>query len=363
MSFLRRSSEKQEMNNSGQTSTSAALPESRRESESAYLKSLPSPEWDESWGPGVLLADQIERAVTDFKLIDPFIPTPERLRPAGYELSVGDLYSINGEIHPLNDRVGSNEIVIKPFDVVLIQTRERLNMPDFLIARWNLTVGRAYEGLLWVGAAQVDPGFKGYLCCPIYNLSDCDRRLKLGEPIAVIDFVVTTPPNKRSENFRKDFTTRKRLLFEDYAANPPLKSALVTHVQKRLDQSDKMFDELRSDATELRSTVFNSVGIILAAIGVLVTALALFVSNAIPTVISRFSPALLVACASLVVSLAGVIISTTKSRVWRHVFFCVVLIAVTFFLYWYANKYPIPSPKPGPPPQVCCQQAGPSQTK
>lgn len=65
-------------------------------------------------------------------------------------------------------------------------------MPRFLIARWNLRVSLIYRGLLWLGALQVDPGYHGYLSSPIFNLSDQDVTLKLGEPWALIDFVTPT---------------------------------------------------------------------------------------------------------------------------------------------------------------------------
>lgn len=83
--------------------------------------------------------------------------------------------------------------VIPSYQVAIVQIRETLNLPKFLIGRWNIRVKRAYEGLLWVGGAQVDPGFRGHLCCPIYNLSNKEVRLEFGDTLAMIDFVVTTP--------------------------------------------------------------------------------------------------------------------------------------------------------------------------
>jgi deoxycytidine triphosphate deaminase len=317
-------------------SLEATLAVARRESERRFLKALPNGDWSKVWHPGVLLADQICRAVDDFELIHPFVATKQKLRPAGYELSVGDFYSVNGEMRRLSDDQNKNEIIVKPFEVVIIQTLERLNVPEFMIARWNVTVGRAYEGFLWVGAAQVDPGFKGYLCCPIYNLSDKERRLKLGEPIAVIDFVVTTPPSDQSRKFSVDFTERKRILFDDYKPDD-LKSALITHAQRRLDDFNK-------DVTELRGTVFNSIGIILAAIGALVTALALFVGKAEPETLTRLSPPLLVSFAALIVSFGALVTAIAKNRIWRYVWFSVALLVVTLSMYWAAWNHPLPPP-------------------
>jgi hypothetical protein len=68
------------------------------------------------------------------------------LRPAGYDLRVGSNYAIAGELHTLNE---GGSLTIKPYQVAVIQTLETLNLPDFLIGRWNIRVKFAYKGLLW----------------------------------------------------------------------------------------------------------------------------------------------------------------------------------------------------------------------
>src|ERR1700682_1204554 len=113
---------------------------------------------------GVLLSDRIKEYCEKYLLISEF--DPDRLRPAGYDLSVGRNYSIGGKPLALNDGM---KLQIEPYQVAIIETYETINMPKFLIGRWNIRVQLAYEGLLWVGGAQVDPGVRGPLCCPIYK--------------------------------------------------------------------------------------------------------------------------------------------------------------------------------------------------
>jgi len=110
------------------------------------------------------------------------------LKPAGYELTVGDEYFMSGQYLPLDSHV-----TIQPFEVAVIKTGERIRLPRFMIARWNIRVRHAYAGLLWVGGPQVDPGYAGYLFCPIYNLSDKPVTLYKGEELALMDFSRTTP--------------------------------------------------------------------------------------------------------------------------------------------------------------------------
>jgi len=158
---------------------------------------------------GVLLSDKIRCYCDDFGLIEPF--DKSSLRPAGYNLRVGHNYSIRGEWHALNEGM---HFEIAPYQVAIIETYETLNLPKFLIGRWNVKVKLAYKGLLWVGAAQVDPGFRGRLCCPIYNLSTDPVRLEFRKELATIDFVTTTHFKPGCETF--PWQTRDLLVFPEY---------------------------------------------------------------------------------------------------------------------------------------------------
>ena len=127
----------------------------------------------------------------------------------------------------------------------------------------------AYEGLLWVGGPQVDPGYVGHLFCPIYNLSDKEVTLRFGDPIALMDFVTTTAFIKDQS---KEYTRPpKRLVFGDYKPET-LKSALFTEAGKRIDEIDARVNKFE---TRLET----STGVVVALIAVLFTALAIFVTS------------------------------------------------------------------------------------
>lgn len=190
--------------------------------------------------PGVLLSDKIEELCTDFKLIDPF--TIDSLRPAGYDLRVGLNYAIRENRQALS--LGET-LTIEPYQVAVIQTLETLNLPDFLIGRWNIRVKLAYSGLLWVGGAQVDPGFRGRLSCPIYNLSTKPVKLACGDRLAMIDFVTTTtflPGSSRAFQW----WANKSLIFQQYATD------LCSGVEDTLDNVRK---EVNKNHSELALTV------------------------------------------------------------------------------------------------------------
>jgi len=202
---------------------------SKKQQEEKRLGGFPCPDVDVRGEipTGALLSDEIEHYVSTCQLIDPF--KEKRLKAAGYELAVGDEYVLGGERKELSI---SGTIRIPPFNVVVIKTEETINLPRFLIARWNIRVKWAYEGLLWVGGPQVDPGWVGHLFCPIYNLSDKEVVLRPGDPIALIDFVTTTPFNPgKSLPYRRP---PKRVLLGEYGQE--LKSALFTEVGERIDR-------------------------------------------------------------------------------------------------------------------------------
>jgi len=253
----------------------------RKEKEREELSGFPCPEIDDFETSGVLLSDEIEHYATEYRMIDPF--KPDQLKPAAYELTVGDEYSLGGKIERLYDESGKDTIVIQPFEVVIIWTAERINLPRFIIARWNIRVKWAYNGLLWVGGPQVDPGWVGHLPCPIYNLSNSPVELKLGDPIAVMDFVKTTPfkvgasaPYNRPP---------KRTVLADYEPEK-LQSALFTEARQRINRVE---DALNTRVAEIEKNVHRfgtrldtSIGIIFAAIAILIAALSIFVTSSQP---------------------------------------------------------------------------------
>jgi len=204
---------------------------------------------------GILLSDQITYFATHHHMIEPF--NERNLKPAGYELTVGDEYFMSGEFLELTDC-----LTILPFEVAVLKTGEILRLPRFMIARWNIRVTHAYAGLLWVGGPQVDPGYVGHLFCPIYNLSDKPVTLSRGETLALMDFQRTTPFDKRKTNAelkRYDFPP-KRLILQDYDIRD-FQSALFTRAGRKIDEFE---DSIRT--LETRFITFTQISFAMFAI-------------------------------------------------------------------------------------------------
>jgi deoxycytidine triphosphate deaminase/uncharacterized membrane protein YhaH (DUF805 family) len=234
----------------------------RREREEKRLQELrdrrPKDERDFQF-TGVLLNDAIKKCCDSFGLITPL--KEDNLKPANYKLRVGDEYAIRGAIHPLSDEPGKSEIRIEPFEVAIIKTLETINMPRFLIGRWNIQVSKAYKGLLWVGGPQVDAGYVGNLFCPIYNLSDEAVVLHYGDAIAVIDFERTTQFHEGSS---KDYGRTERILFQDYEPES-LQSALATQAQNTIKTFGARLESLSNRIDFFVTITFALLGILFAA--------------------------------------------------------------------------------------------------
>lgn len=217
--------------------------------------------WPNEW-PGAVLPAEAIRAYSDrqqipkpFPLIEPF--DEDLLRAARYELRLGDEAHVGGASRRLNKDDPS--LVLEPHQVAVVKTHEFLRIPRFLIARWNLRVVMVYEGLLWVGGPQVDPGWAGHLYCPVYNLAERKIYLEYKQPIFTMDFVRVHPTQT------KRFNPRKRTINE--------------HDVHRLQSAP--FEELNR-LLKLESRFYTAIGMMFAVLGIMVAALSVVVVG--PTV-------------------------------------------------------------------------------
>ena len=155
----------------------------------------------------VLLADEIKKlcvhedgSPVEEPMIQPFCP--RRLRAASYQLTLGDEVHVGGTKELLSHH--PNGIVLRPHQVAVVSTRENLRIPRDLVARWSLRVTNIYEGLLWTGGLQVDPGWEGPLFCPLYNLAERPVVLRHEMPFFAMDFVRTTPLGVEYDKLKND---------------------------------------------------------------------------------------------------------------------------------------------------------------
>jgi deoxycytidine triphosphate deaminase len=140
---------------------------------------------------GLLLSNEIEHFCGVGLLIEKEGYRPEMVRPASYTLTIGPEYvDSEGRVRKMKDN--DDYFYMEPNSIVYESTAEKLNLPFYIAARFNLRVKWVYRGILLGTGPQVDPGFKGNLSCPLFNLTDGSIKIRLGDQFATIDFERTS---------------------------------------------------------------------------------------------------------------------------------------------------------------------------
>ena len=156
--------------------------------------------WKDPFEPSltgaVLLSDQIQFLAEEVGLIDPF--SEKLLRPAAYDMSIGNSYYVNDERRDLTDEA----IEIPANGLVYIRTKERFNIPYYLVARYSLRVHQVYRGLLIDNGLHVDPGYCGHIWIPVHNFMTQPRSLPQGQEFISVEFNRTTRLPKNIETIR-----------------------------------------------------------------------------------------------------------------------------------------------------------------
>ena len=147
--------------------------------------------WKDPFAPSpigaVLLSDQIHFLADEVGPIDPF--DEKFLRPAAYDMTIGNSYYVDDVPKDLTDE----PIEIPPNGLVYIRTKEKFNIPYYLVARYSLRVHQVYRGLLIDNGLHIDPGYCGYIWIPVHNFTTQPRILPQGQEFISVEFNRTTP--------------------------------------------------------------------------------------------------------------------------------------------------------------------------
>lgn len=265
------------------------------------LESDPRGSFPAGYSGAVLLSDEIryfamsDDIPKDQRLIDPF--EPKRLRTASYQLTLGNQVHVGGMHHVLKD---SKPLILKPHQVAVVSTREVLRIPRFLVARWSIRVRKIYEGLLWTGGLQVDPGWVGQLFCPIYNLAEREVELWPEEGMFTIDFIRTTPLTVEYNRMRQSDEFEKTWFVPEFRT-------LAEHDSNRLHSAPYEALKDLSELTRFRELALGAVALIFVVLGVMVAALGVLAARPVvnpgaPLLSAWPMTALLVSVAALVIS-------------------------------------------------------------
>ena len=268
----------------------------------------------------ILLSDQIEYYIKEIN--PPLLQNPDVsslsddelklcLDAASYKLRLGDEANVGGERFPISS---DQPLKLPPHQVAVVKTHEIVNIPRFLIARWNLRVKWVYEGLLWTGGPQVDPGWQGHLYCPIYNLAEREVVIPHKEPVFTMDFARTTPLHKTSASYGYSSKLHKAGRNKSLQAHDQsrLRSAPFESL-KQLETLDTKTSALDSRINNFSSLTFLVLAVVIAAIGALAS-LGNGGSNALHQEIKQESTVFVIAIIALVFGLSGLITGSMAMR-------------------------------------------------
>ncbi len=239
----------------------------------------------------IRLSDSKQR---ELPLIDPFEPDDHEklLKSASYLLRLGSHYRVGDKEGHLT--LDNPTITIPKHGIAIVTTYEWVNIPTFLIARWNLRVHKVYEGLVWVGGPQVDPGYQGFLFCPIYNLSHSDQTLTYKRGLFTMDFQYTSSVSE--------------------AWSPRIEDR-TTYTFKGLDKKriksgpEEEFIEMRRDISNIRRDVQRSQGVVFSMISILVAALAIMATLNATSGWNQYSSPLVLSIFSIIISLCALVVT------------------------------------------------------
>ncbi len=140
--------------------------------------------WNNQNIGGILSHRQIQLMITNGMLMKKAIT--DNISGASYDLCLGDELFYAGKIRYLTEENPFH--LIEPYDYVIVTSREEAKLPRDICARFGLSIGLFFQGLILSNGPQIDPGFEGPLFSLLFNTSSSPVLLKRGQHYATIEF-------------------------------------------------------------------------------------------------------------------------------------------------------------------------------
>jgi len=105
---------------------------------------------------------------------------------ASYDLTIGDEYYHAGKIKLLSEK--EPFLLIEPYDYVIVTSKEKVNFPNDIVGRFDVSISLFCQGIILSNGPQIDPGFRGRLYCLLFNTSNTAILLKRGQHYTTIEF-------------------------------------------------------------------------------------------------------------------------------------------------------------------------------
>lgn len=140
--------------------------------------------------------------------------------PSFYELRMGDVYYDLTEDNKRIELKNGEDVIIKPGHLVVLITKEKINIPDDLLGR-VVSKGSLFSIGLSPACTNADPGFQGNMGIVTQNSSNKYIKIPQGESIAKIDFNELTTKSERPYRGQHGYHTKiwpiKKQMQNEYA--------------------------------------------------------------------------------------------------------------------------------------------------
>lgn len=219
---------------------------------------------------GLMADTEIAAAIREGMLLDPSTADLDRVRQTSYELRLsenveflvlGDQENGESEANYVRNANGvGSELEILPGSTVKVETVERFDIP-INVAAHITPVGNVYKLGLSPETTYADPGFDGAFFLILCNYSSRIVRLKIGQPIARIEFVRLAKSTSKPHGGYK--TIKEPLLWPRRVPRRPLsdlEQVGVDGLLSELERKDPPHFEHAFIARQVRLEVSNQVG-------------------------------------------------------------------------------------------------------
>jgi len=140
----------------------------------------------------ILGKTEIEKLIQEKNIIEDYDKRLSQNSPAKINMRLGrKCYLSSNDEKSITDLSEGKSVLVKPNDIFLYQTLEKVNMPNNIAGHTSLKMRHNAHGLLMSNQTQVDPGYSNYLFGMLYNLSDKCIELKYGESIITLELYQT----------------------------------------------------------------------------------------------------------------------------------------------------------------------------
>ncbi|WP_152569157.1 dCTP deaminase domain-containing protein [Porphyromonas gulae] len=177
----------------------------------------------------------------------------KNLRPASYDLSLGDDYFVPPETRSegaVMEKCSQHNDVLKigEFSTVGFSTDEVLKMPSNVIGRFDLRIHLAIQGLVLQVGTQIEPGYEGRLFGLLINFSSEQICIHKGSRILTAEFSYTSS-DIRGLNTKICRTLSDFCKIGDGLSPRPIVQGSIESVLKFIKKSRKQIED---DAKSLK---------------------------------------------------------------------------------------------------------------